>query len=684
MTDPAAGPPTGSGTHPTTDADRRWAVRLRRPLGLRGALAGFFVVITVVPLVSSVALLGNQVDELIAARSAQQLRAQAEGVAQLLSERSARLDDLADDLARRLAAEQVDALADGDAAALEAWLASATEERTVPERADVIALVDADGELLAARGPDAAVERVVADDAAHEAGALTARRRIRSDSAGLLGRILVAARLDDDALSGFGVDGAALLDRDGTPVASSRPGPPPEPPPEVGTVSESEQDGEQVLAVGVEVGELRLVLWSTRPERPAVLRSTAGVIVPAILLAAMLGWALAAQVAAPIGRAAATARAIADGDLDRRVVVGGPTEARELAEALNRMAGELQTRLDELHASRDALAGSLERIGRSLASSLDIDDTLQVVVESAMATLGADAAIVYLLDGDELSPTVRAGTLATGLEPVVVGRGVAGHVAQSATAARLPGRSLELDDAEPAGGARVVVPLLTGARVRGVLVVLRTDAAMAFDASDAETLRTFATQAAVALENVDRHEEAARQAVTDALTGLPNARFLGMQVDREVSTAQRYGRDLALLVADLDRFKDVNDTHGHEAGDAVLVEVARRLAVATRAPDVVARVGGEEFVVLLPTVGRAGAMASAERLRATVAASPIDLGLDGGAITVTLSIGVAVRAPDEDAAALRRRADRALYAAKRAGRDRWVLADPGSGDEPAR
>jgi diguanylate cyclase (GGDEF)-like protein len=124
---------------------------------------------------------------------------------------------------------------------------------------------------------------------------------------------------------------------------------------------------------------------------------------------------------------------------------------------------------------------------------------------------------------------------------------------------------------------------------------------------------------------------------------------------------------------DLDRFKDVNDLHGHVAGDTVLRTLARRWAGRIRASDLLARIGGEEFCVVLPGVEPAGAVAIAEALRTATSAEPVALG-DGVALRVTVSIGVAAVARGEavDLQALLRRADGALYAAKRGGRNRVV------------
>ena len=197
-----------------------------------------------------------------------------------------------------------------------------------------------------------------------------------------------------------------------------------------------------------------------------------------------------------------------------------------------------------------------------------------------------------------------------------------------------------------------------------------------FDDADLETIRTFAVQASVALDNVLLHQEAQRLSVTDGLTGLGNYRFFQNTLAREIERATRFHRSLAVLMLDLDLFKQVNDAHGHPVGDAVLVEVADRVRDEIREVDVVARYGGEEFVVVLPETGREGAGYTADRICTAIRRRPISVG--GLDLRITVSVGVAVFPTHGDTpASIVRAADEALYAAKGEGRDRWRMApDP--------
>lgn len=171
------------------------------------------------------------------------------------------------------------------------------------------------------------------------------------------------------------------------------------------------------------------------------------------------------------------------------------------------------------------------------------------------------------------------------------------------------------------------------------------------------------------------NENLRRLATTDALTGAANRGAFLEAAERETERSRRFGTPLSLVLIDLDRFKPINDTFGHPFGDAVLAEVSRRLQAALRESDVLGRIGGEEFAVLLPMTDTPAAGETAARLASSVRDAPVTDGLQ--AVTVTASFGVAAvdRARGFDDA--RRRADRALYEAKRLGRDRVELAPPG-------
>ena len=188
--------------------------------------------------------------------------------------------------------------------------------------------------------------------------------------------------------------------------------------------------------------------------------------------------------------------------------------------------------------------------------------------------------------------------------------------------------------------------------------------------TDEERLSAFADLLGTAVANTEAQAKLARQASTDPLTGLLNHRTFHERLQTEVRRAQRYGRALSLAVVDVDNFKHVNDLAGHEAGDRVLADVARRLGSLARTEDVFARIGGDEFALLLPETDRMQALAALERARQVVAATPFEIG------HMTISAGICDLESAPDADAMFRLADGALYWSKAHGRDVVWIYDP--------
>jgi diguanylate cyclase (GGDEF)-like protein/hemerythrin-like metal-binding protein len=215
-------------------------------------------------------------------------------------------------------------------------------------------------------------------------------------------------------------------------------------------------------------------------------------------------------------------------------------------------------------------------------------------------------------------------------------------------------------------------------RVAGIGVLAMDLTEQARDHAEAQTALRATERANTRLRTaVETLEQIAG---TDRLTRAWNRRRFDEVVESEIHRSVRHGRPLSVLMLDIDHFKRVNDEHGHQVGDRVLVAVARRVREVMRKSDSLTRWGGEEFLVMAPDSGLAEARVLAERIRERVASCPVD-----GDVRVTVSIGAAVYAAGESAGEWIHRADRAMYEAKRAGRDRVELDRSGSADdEPAR
>jgi diguanylate cyclase (GGDEF)-like protein len=272
---------------------------------------------------------------------------------------------------------------------------------------------------------------------------------------------------------------------------------------------------------------------------------------------------------------------------------------------------------------RDALS----LVGDALASTHDTEALLPVIVHTAVEAAGATGARL-LRDDVEV---MRSGRPSASKSPLVLPLGEDDE-----------GRPLLLQLYAPAGGP------LPEAR---------------------ELAEWFVSQAAIALENARLHGIVKRQAITDPLTGLANRRRFIEALEAELNRAERFETELAVVIADLDDFKNVNDSFGHEVGNDVLRAFADVITETLRDVDVAARLGGEEFAMLLPQTDLDGGLALAERIRAGFAAAMLTTP-DGRSLRVTGSFGVAANPPTATADGLLRSADGALYRAKAAGKDR--------------
>jgi diguanylate cyclase (GGDEF)-like protein len=313
--------------------------------------------------------------------------------------------------------------------------------------------------------------------------------------------------------------------------------------------------------------------------------------------------------------------------------------------------------MDELEGERGRLRSAIRRIGETFAANLDREGLLEIVARAAADGVRADAArAVVVADGRR--EVAEAG--ATGDFDALLRR--AGERAAK-------GQEVLLSD----GDQHAVAVTMDSARLNGTVVVARRD--VPFTSADAELVGYLSGQAAVSLENVGRHEEAEREAHTDPLTGLANRRRFDELLASAVDQAGRDGRPVSLLALDLDRFKNVNDQYGHGIGDEVLKATAKTLHDAVRGNDVAARLGGEEFAVLLPRTDAEGARILAERLREAVAELAVPVSEDAF-VRFTTSVGIATLHGEHlDGPRLIAAADDALYQAKRGGRNRTVTAD---------
>jgi diguanylate cyclase (GGDEF)-like protein len=411
------------------------------------------------------------------------------------------------------------------------------------------------------------------------------------------------------------------------------------------------------------------------------------ILVAAALAAGLLVRGVARDLSRPYAELTEAAERLAQGDLDATVDTDEEGEAGRLGSALSLMTEELRRNVHDLERSRQELRDSLERIGDTLTATHDVDGLLHVVLDTAMATVGGDAGVVLHRGHQDYLLVAEQGIFEADLPApatVRLGDGVLGQVVAtgSAVRGRIGDGPGELTPAanEPSGCDVLAVPLRSMGAVVGAIALYRRcgedPTGREFDTADEDALGTLAGQASIALDNVQLHQEAQRLSTTDPLTGVWNFRYLSMSLAREIERSNRFDRPLAVLMLDLDHFKQVNDTYGHARGDAVLRELAERVQEQIREVDTFARYGGEEFVVVLPETTLEGAAQLAERICAGVRRAPFRT--DGEEpLEVTISIGgAAFPIHGSSPATLMRAADKALYEAKALGRDRWHVAEP--------
>jgi diguanylate cyclase (GGDEF)-like protein len=507
---------------------------------------------------------------------------------------------------------------------------------------------------------------------------------VRTSSGKPLGIAAVAIALDAKTANqiAVGADADVTVVADGRVVASTEPS----------TIAASLGRSAATLSRqrGQTVGDRLAVAVPAPPSNAVIVMSVSrsvvhgllwilvGVLIAALLLSAGIGAWLARLTTQPLAQLSDAAARVAAGDFDTSIEMPAHDEVGRLAAAFNEMTRELRGYVGEVEASRDQLRDNLTRLGDTLSGTHDLGRILTVILDTAIETVRAAAGAAYVTQPGRDALLLRAGRGLEGRHSaprLTIGHGIAGGVAATGEArlGRVGADGLTLADGEPTGEEVICVPLRTSSGVLGVLNLYDRTDGRPFDATDLETVRSFASQAAVAIDNVSLHQEAQRLSVTDALTGLGNYRSFQQILSREIERAARFERSLGLLMLDLDLFKSVNDVHGHQVGNAVLVEVAERLRAQVREVDVVARYGGEEFAVILPESDSEGAGHTAERICGAIRARPFVVGdLE---LRVTVSIGVAVFPRNGQAAgALVRSADQALYAAKGAGRDQWRTA----------
>jgi len=323
--------------------------------------------------------------------------------------------------------------------------------------------------------------------------------------------------------------------------------------------------------------------------------------------------------------------------------------------------------------------GLIHEIINSINSTLNLEEVLLKVVNSIREYFNYSICDILLLDeqNENLYFAATDGYSAKSRRNIRIklGEGITGRVA-------VTGKPLVVPDVTKFEGyicstkevrSEITVPLKAGGEIIGVFNV-ESRKLSAFDEHDLRLLSILSVPVAIAIQNARLHQKMKNLAITDELTGLYNFRYLKEHLEEEVRRAQRYERSLALIMADIDHFKEYNDTFGHPEGNKALKSVANILKSNVREVDIVGRYGGEEFIIILPEANRKEAQEIAERIRLKVEEYKFINNKDKdypAETKLTLSLGVTscfreVISPQ----GLIYKADQALYLAKRKGRNR--------------
>jgi len=322
---------------------------------------------------------------------------------------------------------------------------------------------------------------------------------------------------------------------------------------------------------------------------------------------------------------------------------------------------------------------AVNRIATAIRESLELGVILQKTVDEVGTALNVGSCALRV-DAEMAEQALTYFYFADGSEDVALRQDkiIANLDLHCSRLAEHPDAIIQDADDEADSGdeqlPKAIVPLIFHERLMGALQVTAADPERLWGENEILLLRTVANQVAVAVNHANLFAQIQQQALTDALTGCYNRRSFEMQLDREMKVARRQHQPLSLMMLDLDRFKQLNDSVGHDAGDAALRSLADCFRQELRGVDSAARFGGDEFALILPQAYSEGALIVAERLRARIEEIHVP-----GFGNLTASIGIATF-PSHGASRtdLVIAADTALYSAKRAGRNRVCVYEPGN------
>jgi diguanylate cyclase (GGDEF)-like protein len=551
----------------------------------------------------------------------------------------------------------------------------------------------AGGAVVAAELRGRAGELVAHAGSARAVAAAGSKLVVRGGRSVVLSVSVTDARTFAARLRGLtGLD--VLMARDGRPLASTLPnGPAPSPPASHG-VATVEVRGEEYRGqfaevpspVGAAVRLGVLTPSASSSERIANTRLLIALLVGLFILLALISAGIVSRaLTGQIGTFLAAARRLSRGDFQQLVPLEGSDEFAELGREFNDMSAQLEAKMEEVEHKRQELAGTIRRVGDALATGLDRHGVVSLAVRQAVDSCDAEVGRALPLargafagcEVGEVSGELQRAVEAAERDVFAIRSDVGPELLGALEGDERVERTRRAVSAHGEGVHALSIglrSLVDGPEYLGAISIARHGAA--FTREEEDLLEYLASQAVISIENASLHEAVERQAVTDELTGLANVRAFLATLDIEIERGRRFNTPLGLIMLDIDDFKRVNDSYGHQQGDEVLAQVAAVVREQTRELDTAARYGGEELAVILPQTDASGAELLAERMRAAIASLQVPSVGGNGALSVTASFGVAA-IPESalDRGGLIAAADTALYAAKRAGKNRVERAD---------
>jgi diguanylate cyclase (GGDEF)-like protein len=435
------------------------------------------------------------------------------------------------------------------------------------------------------------------------------------------------------------------------------------------------------VVVFQDAAALESAVWGNR-------RVIFGILLGFFLLALASSVFVSRALQAQIQKFLTAARRLALGDFQSPVPTEGRDEFSQLGREFNSMSEQLAAKIEEVERKRHELEETIRRVGDAFATGLDRQGVVELAAQTALDACEADAGRALPLDRrllraitvGEADEELDAALETAEREAFRVRPEVGPELLEQVDPEAPPPAQRRASAASAGGAYALAMPLRARIGPRsevqyvGVISIARRG--RQFTRAEEELLEYLTGQAVVSVENSDMHQTVQRQAITDELTGLANVRQLHGVLERELERARRFGSSLGLVMLDIDDFKRVNDTYGHQQGDVVLASVARALRDLSRDIDEPARYGGEEMAVVLPGTDMEGAAQLAERMREAVEELRVPRVDGDGHLGVTASFGVAsIPFSAADRESLIAAADAALYRAKRAGKNRVEVAE---------